>query len=108
MIFSYSNRLFHELKTFIWNNGKPQAMRSYNDDLVMSLAIACFVRDTALEVNKRDVEYQKAILDSMYMRGKEMNTAIPGMREHQKNQKFEKKYEKEIQQAKEFVWLFKG
>jgi hypothetical protein len=108
MIFSFSNRLFNELKTFIWNNGKPQAMRSYNDDLVMSLAIACFVRDTALEVNKRDVEYQKAILDSMYMRGKDLNTAIPGMNEHQRSQKFEKKYEKEIQQAKKFVWLFKG
>ena len=108
MIFSFSNRLFNELKTFIWNSGKPQAMRSYNDDLVMSLAIACFVRDTALEVNKRDVEYQKAILDSMYIRGKELNTAIPGMDEHQRNQKFEKKYEKEIQQAKELVWLFKG
>ena len=36
-----STRLFHEFKTFIWYNGKPQAMRSYNDDLVMSLAIAC-------------------------------------------------------------------
>ena len=40
------------MKTFIWKNGKPQAMRSYNDDLVMSLAIACWVRDTAIEVNK--------------------------------------------------------
>ena len=108
MIFCYSSRLFHELKTFIWNNGKPQAMRSYNDDLVMSLAIACFVRDTALEVNKRDVEYQKAILDSMYIKGKELNTAIPGMNEHARNQKFEQKYQKEIELAKEFVWLFKG
>jgi hypothetical protein len=83
-------------------------MRSYHDDLVMSLAIACFVRDTALEVNKRDVEYQKAILDSMYIRGKEINTAIPGMNEHVRNQKFDQKYEKEISLAKEFVWLFKG
>ena len=43
-----SLRLFHELKTFIWYNGKPQAMKGYNDDLVMALAIACWVRDTAL------------------------------------------------------------
>ena len=108
LIKTYSSRLANEFRTFIWKNGKPQAMRSYNDDLVMSLAIACFVRDTALEVNKRDVEYQKAILDSMYIKGKELNTAISGMKEHERNQKFEKKYEKEIQQAKEFVWLFKG
>ena len=106
----YSIKSTHEFVDSVHgeHSGKPQAMRSYNDDLVMSLAIACFVRDTALEVNKRDVEYQKAILDSMYIRGKELNTAIPGMGEHQRNQKFEKKYEKEIQQAKELVWLFKG
>jgi hypothetical protein len=38
-----SNRLFNELKTFVWNNGKPEAMRGYNDDLVMSMAI---IRET--------------------------------------------------------------
>ncbi len=50
-----SQRLFSEVKTFIWNNGKPQAMRSYNDDLIMSLAIACWVRDTALEVSQKEM-----------------------------------------------------
>ena len=28
------------LETFVFHNGKPEAMSSYNDDLVMSLAIA--------------------------------------------------------------------
>ena len=40
-------------------------MRSYNDDLVMALAIACWVRDTALTVNKRDAEYNKAMVGAM-------------------------------------------
>ncbi len=62
LITLYSSRFFHELKTFIWHNGKPQAMRSYHDDLIMSLAIACWVRDTALQTNQRDVEYKKAML----------------------------------------------
>jgi len=34
-----SNRLLSEMKTFIWHSGRPQAMRSYNDDLVMSLVL---------------------------------------------------------------------
>ena len=101
-----SSRLFHEVKTFIWNNGKPQAMRSYHDDLIMSLAIACWVRDTSLEVSKKEVEYQKAIVNSMYSTNKTLTTTIPGMREH--NKTFEQKYEDEIKQAKEFVWIFKG
>ena len=71
-----SNRLLSEMKTFIWHNGRPEAMRSYNDDLVMALAIACWVRATALEVNKRDVEYQKAMLNSMYCSTKKLNTSI--------------------------------
>ena len=46
----YSTRTIEEIKTFIWYNGKPQAMRGYSDDLIMALAIACWVRDTALTV----------------------------------------------------------
>ena len=61
----HSNRVFHELKTFIWHNGKPQAMRSYNDDLVMSLAIACWVRDTALRIKKEKDNHQWAMMDTM-------------------------------------------
>jgi hypothetical protein len=106
LIFPSSSRLFHELKTFIWNNGKPQAMRSYHDDLVMSLAIACWVRDTSLEVSKRDAEYQRAMVNSIYSTRKTLSTTIPGMKEH--NKSFEDKYQEEIQLAKDFVWIFKG
>ena len=31
-----SMRLANEIKTFVWHNGRPQAMRSYNDDLVIA------------------------------------------------------------------------
>ena len=106
LITTYSSRLFHEVKTFIWQNGKPQAMRSYHDDLIMALAIGCWVRDTALQVNQRDVEYKKAMLDGIMMNSTKMNTAIKGMDGYSKD--FDKKYEKEIKQAKEFVWIFKG
>ena len=44
----YSGRLLNEMRTFIWNNGKAEAMRSYNDDLIMACSIGCWVRDTAL------------------------------------------------------------
>ena len=40
----YSNRLVSEMKTFIWRNGRPEAMISYNDDLIMACAIACYER----------------------------------------------------------------
>ncbi len=53
-------------------------MRSYNDDLVMSLAIACWVRDTALQENQRDIEYKRAMLDGLCKSTTTMNTQIKG------------------------------
>jgi hypothetical protein len=38
-----------ELRTFVWKNGKAQAQDGYNDDLVMSLGIGLFLRDTSLK-----------------------------------------------------------
>mgnify|MGYP003639316973 CR=1 FL=1 len=74
-----SSRLLAEMKTFIWHNGKPQAMRSYNDDLVMSFAIGCWIRDTALIESQRDMEYSKNSLAAISTSHKTMNTTIPGM-----------------------------
>ena len=74
----YSSRTVNEFKTFIWRNGKPQAMKSYNDDLIMALAIACWVRDTAIQANSRDLNYQKAFVDAIYTVKTTMNTQIKG------------------------------
>ena len=106
MLTTYSSRIYHEMKTFIWHNGKPQAMRSYNDDLVMALAIGCWIRDTALQVNKREVEYQKAMISSMYKSDSTMNTTIKGM------QGYNKTTNEKINEFKEemaaFPWIYKG
>ena len=110
LITLYSSRVANELKTFIWNNGRPEAMRSYNDDLTMALAIACWVRDTALETNKREVEYQKAFLSSMIVSNTKFSTAMPGMRGY--DRKFDLSKKTDIQKAakeqEEFFWVYKG
>lgn len=59
----YSKRTLSELETFIWKNGKAQAMEGYNDDLVMSLGIALWVRDTALRLRQQGIDLTKAGLD---------------------------------------------
>ena len=73
LITIYSSRLVDEFKTFIWNNNKAEAMRSYHDDLVMALAIGCWIRDTALQVNQRDLEYNRAFLGSMIYTNKSIS-----------------------------------
>jgi len=102
-----SNRLLGELKTFIWQNGRPQAMRGYNDDLVMSLAIGCWVRDTVLIENQRDIQYNKAILNTISKSNSTINTSIPGMMAHKPVKKEQQKAEA-AKINKEFIWLLKG
>ena len=46
-----SNRLIDELFTFIFMNGRAEAMKGYNDDLVMAFSIGLWVRDTALRLS---------------------------------------------------------
>ena len=45
-----SKRLIEELFVFIWKGNKAQAQGGYNDDLVMSVSIGLYVRDTALKL----------------------------------------------------------
>ena len=102
-----SSRSFQELKTFVWKNGRPEAQRGYNDDLVMSLAIGCWVRDTVLEENTRDLKYKRAFLNSMITTTTKLNTTIPGMYGYKKSESFDKI--KEAQNVyKDFGWLIKG
>ena len=98
-----SDRLVGEFRTFIWNNGRAEAMRGYNDDLTMSFAIACWVKDTALTTNRRAMEYNKAFLSSMTTTKTTINTTIPGMKGYKELKKGAK-----IDEQKKFEWLYKG
>ena len=102
-----SSRLINEFKTFIWHNNKAEAMRSYHDDLVMALAIACWVRDTALEVNQKDLEYKKAIINSMQISKATLHTTIPGMQGHRSSKTNEMAAEY-FRDYEKYSWLYKG
>jgi hypothetical protein len=105
LVITHSSRLCNEMETFIWNNGKPQAMRGYNDDLVMSLAIGCWVRDTALSANKREQEYREAFFNSMISTNVLFDTTIPGMLQHNK---LGRTTEEAREKQKHYMWLMKG
>jgi hypothetical protein len=58
-----SSRMIAELETFIWKNGRPEALGGYNDDLVLALCIGLWVRDTALRLRQEGIELTKLTLD---------------------------------------------
>ena len=60
-----SVRLYEELNVFIWNGAKAEAMKGYNDDLVMSLGIGLWVRDTALKIRTEQMLYTRTMLSGI-------------------------------------------
>ena len=106
LITIYSSRTVNEMKTFIWKNGRPQAMKGYNDDLIMALAIACWVRDTALQVNARDLNYQKAFVNAIMTSTTTINTRIKGQIGYKRNEIFDKMTEAE-KMYDQYKWIIK-
>ena len=102
----YSSRTINEMKTFIWKNGKPQAMKGYNDDLIMALAIGCWVRDTALQTSARDLNYQKAFVDAIITTKTSMNTQIKGQEGYKKGEIFDKMNEAKTL-YNQYKWIIK-
>jgi len=60
-----SKRLLEELRVFIWNHGKAQAQNGYNDDLVMSLGIGLFTRDTGVKFHQQGMDITRKSIDNI-------------------------------------------
>ena len=66
-----SSRTLNEMLTFIWENGKAVAQEGYNDDLIMSLAIGLWIRDTSLKLYDRSMEIQKKSINNITRSGQQ-------------------------------------
>ena len=108
LITIYSKRLLDEMNTFVWQHGKPQAMKKYNDDLIMACAIGCWVRDTALTENKKSVEYRKAFLNTMTKSSSILDTTVRGMNNYKPGQDMSDAAKAHKKTIEMYPWLFKG
>lgn len=72
-----SDRTLNEMLTFIWENGKAQASEGYNDDLIMSLAIGLWVRDTSLKLYQQQLELTKKAVDGISRSEQPIYTPMP-------------------------------
>lgn len=59
-----SSRLYEEIKTFVWKNGKAQAQRGQNDDLIISLAIGVWLYDTSPQLSKQGTDINNVMLQA--------------------------------------------
>ena len=100
----YSTRLANELDTFIWRSGRPEAQRGYNDDLIMAASIGCWVRDTAIIENKRDLEYKKAFIDAIITSNTQLDTRVVGQQKLSTREMALDEHER----LKDHMWVLKG
>lgn len=78
-----SERTITELLTFVWLNGKPQAAsEKYHDDLIMSLAIGLWIRDTSLQLHQDNMAYTRLALDKITKVGGHDAVYMPSTMHH--------------------------
>jgi hypothetical protein len=79
-----SKRMIGELRVFVWKNGKAQAQVGYNDDLVMALATALYVRDTAVRLRQQGMDLTRAQMSS-FVNLNQRNTGVYNVAPMQNN-----------------------
>ena len=105
----YSMRLFNEMNTFVYVNGRPDHQKGQHDDLIMSIAMATYVAESSFSSLEKVTEQTKAMLESWSVSNNEtvskqldFNPVIPfgHDRLNQRNQNVTREdYEK-------YSWLF--
>jgi hypothetical protein len=73
----HSERLWNEMNTFVFVNGKPDHMKGHHDDAIMAMAMAVYVGETSFASLKKANEMTRAMLDSWTMNESKPSTGIP-------------------------------
>ena len=106
----YSSRLFNEMNTFIYINGRPDHQKGHHDDLIMSVAMATYVAESSFSNLTKVADHTKAMIESWAVsnndqvaKNLEFNPVIPHMSERI-NQYNSQNMSKEDYQK--YGWLF--
>lgn len=73
----YSQRLYDQLQSFIWNGSKPMATKDSYDDLVMALAIGAWLLEGRSGLSEQAIAMSMAILKATTMERRDVNQ-MPG------------------------------
>lgn len=82
----HSMRLFNELGTFVYINGRPDHQKGQHDDLIMAMAMAIYVGESSFSQLEKVTEQTKAMIDSWSVstndykdKSQDFNPSIPVM-----------------------------
>ena len=60
----YSNRLYNEMNTFIYVNGRPDHQKNHHDDCIMGISMAIYVAEKSFQSLTKVTNHTKAMLNS--------------------------------------------
>jgi len=60
----YSQRLYNEMNTFVYINGRPDHQKNHHDDCIMSISMAIYVAEKSFQSLQKVVNQTKAMLNS--------------------------------------------
>lgn len=111
-----SARLTNEMKTFVYQNGKPNHMSGYNDDLIMAMAMGLWVLEHSFKKLEKVGKQTKAMLSSWVMSSNVNTSNTGGFVPKELNGKsqlpkpnFSPTVSKNMQDPKgDYLWLFSG
>lgn len=59
-----SNRLFNEMNTFVYINGRPDHQKGHHDDCIMAISMAIYVAEKSFQSLQKVVNHTKAMVNS--------------------------------------------
>lgn len=107
----YSSRLYNEMNTFIYINGRPDHQKGHHDDLIMSIAMALYVGENSFNSLIRQTNQTKVMLESWNVVKSDVNNhvthfnpVLPNI--GQQNNVGRNNYEATKGDYEQYAWLF--
>jgi hypothetical protein len=107
----YSHRLFNEMNTFIYMNGRPDHQKGHHDDLIMAIGMAIYVGEISFTQLTKVVDKTKIMLESWQVTSNDnvsnsisFNPVLPAGRPVQT----QNNYEVSRNDYQKYSWLFGG
>jgi hypothetical protein len=60
----YSSRLYNEMNTFVYINGRPDHQKNHHDDCIMGMAMALYVAEKSFQSLEKVTNHTRAMLNS--------------------------------------------
>jgi len=60
----YSSRLYNEMNTFIYINGRPDHQRGHHDDCIMGVSMALYIAEKSFQSLEKVTNHTKAMINS--------------------------------------------